>query len=124
MEEYEAVAHWPSAGGLDWSIRALVVFTDGSATMSDPWPKLAMHAGWAFIVFALGDDEQVAFLGGAWAAIVPGQSSAVGCNFGALRPTSPVAEVCAITAVLASLRSVGCFIPVHLGMGNLLPKLA
>ena len=83
--------------------KELDIFTDGSAVLGGQWPCIPQSAGWSVLFFAK-THEQVRFLGALWGSVVINQNSSL--YLGATRPTSPVAELTAITIALKVIRAI------------------
>ena len=85
-------------------VRELVVFTDGAATMAKPWPRKVVSAGWSAI--SLCPARGAGLEGGSYAWLgalygpVDTDPDGDG-HMGAMRPSSPTAELTAMMAALA-----------------------
>ena len=83
----------------------LVVYTDGSAALSPGWPRAVRTAGWAAVCLCSDPaaEGNLLLLGVAFAPVLVGVH--VPGSFGLLRPSAPAAELTAVAAVLALLRT-------------------
>ena len=110
---WQAILSWGPLPTQETSfvVKNLELHTDGSAVLSSGWPVSPVNAGWGFLVFAIGHNEQRAFLGAAWGPVHVQQASPY-C-FRGKRSTIPIAELSAMTHVLRILRRVAYAGAIH-----------
>ena len=102
-------SHLPSDNFMH--VQELEAHTDGSATMTDQWPQIPSSAGWSIVLVARDIQGKPWFLGALWGplSILPSSKYFLGAS----RPTSPVAEMSAPSALLLMLRATHMVLPLR-----------